>query len=200
MNNPNGDCYRTKCYLLADPKHRLFNGKCYRSVAGDDFIHRTLSDSEMQEYVITELCMAGHVVEIEEHEEWHNDGHRSWTETYYEIVSNIDPIEAWDVEGDCLDYGNISSYVMRRKYSDFWKTFDPHKLYRILEYDRSYGLLYLCDAKDEYGNDIANLEEYVYHFPDEIELVPVGEESNITESTHHKHLIICHDDGGFKLY
>jgi hypothetical protein len=198
MSNP--DAYRTKIYLLADPASRLYNGKIYSSQqVSDDFIFRALSDDDIRAYVITEICHMGFNVNIDKKLEWYRDAQGSYHEPYFEIISNINPNKRWSSDCDILDYGNVGQYVMRRKSSEFWKEFDPHKCYKIIEYDRNCGLLYLCDAKDEYGNDIANLAEYDRLFPGEIQIVS-EDEMPINEPTRKKHLIVCYDDDGFKLY
>ena len=195
----NQDAYRTKTYLLADSNSRLYNGKIYSSLVqgSDDFIFRTFSDDKARDYIITELRNRGIVVEIDKKEEWYRDAHGSSYDTYFEISSNIDS-DRWSA-GDNLDYNNIGQYVMRRKESKFWKTFDPHKRYRLIEFDRNTGFLYLCDAKDEYGNEPVNLAEYDRMFPGEIEIIDEYE-LGINEPTKRKHLIVCPEDGGFKLY
>lgn len=197
----NQDAYRTKTYLLADTVARLYNGKIYSSLVpgSDDFIFRTFNADSTLDYVITEIRHRGIVVEIDKKETIYKDSHGSSYNTYFQICSNINPGQRWTA-GDDIDYGNIGQYVMRRKESKFWKSFDPHKRYRLIEFDRARGFLYLCDAQDEYGNEPVNLAEYDRLFPGEIEMVSDGEELPINEPTTRKHLIICPEDGGFKLY
>jgi len=192
----NQNSYRAKVYLLGDPENRLYNGKIYSS---HDFLGQALKDVNSRAYVVEELRQSGYKIEIVENQEWYNDGHKYGNETYFQIDSKIKKDTLLE-QGDMLGSDYIGRYVTRRKASDFWQTFDPYKIYRIIEYDTNYGLIYLCDAKDMYGNDIANLFEYDYNFPGEIQMVAEEDDLPINEPTRKQNLIICDDDGGFRLY
>jgi len=193
----NLNVYRAKTYLRQDPENRLYNGKIYSCY---DFLGQALKDLDSRAYIVEELRRSGYEIDIVENREWYNDGHKYGYEAYFLIKSKIKKNSLVHQGGDILGSDNIGQYVTRRKSSVFWQTFDPYKIYRIIAFDPKFGLLYLCDAKDKYGNDIANLAEYDYNYPKEIKMVAEDEDLPIKEPTRKTNLIICYADDGFRLY
>jgi hypothetical protein len=199
----NQDLFLAEQYFLADPNARLENGATYEGDRHiiDDPVGRTLNNDELRNYLEASLKRHGYDVKFTKYVDRVWNGHKNDTYVDFSVESNIK--SQWAVDGDNIEYDYVGKFVQRRRKSEFWKNYDPHEIFKILDYDRDNNLLYLSNYKDARGNYIANLAEYMHCFPNQITKIRPDSLMvipDITEPTRKKELIICSDDGGFKLY
>jgi hypothetical protein len=187
----NQDIYRTLTYLKADPDFRLADGVVYYELHGDaGFIFRALTDAGMSKYVRDDLVESGYDVQdftVGSSVDW--DGHKTSRVKQVTVASTIHSSSTWLKTDSAITVG---CFMQRRgKLTNS----DPHKLYRLIDYNPDTKLLYLCTGKDVYGFYIANAFEFNWKYP-----AAVLESGFIKADFEHPELLITPDDGSFVRY
>lgn len=188
----NQDYYRTKQYFVIDPALRLVNETKYY----DQYIINTIKNPTMIEMLVQDLKSRGYNVkfQIEIESEW--DGHKNNQYEYVSVKSKITIDDIWKVSTTERTKLIRGCFVLRRGISEFWSSYDPHLVYRILYVTNDLSKLYLTTAKDSNNNWLASLDEYDYKYPNIMKYLKA---EPVLDNGRYPKLIVCDNDGKFKL-